>query len=601
MSNHPNDHKPFQSSFKSITIPGEDGNVEFTIRVLTLNCWGLWWVAKLRPQRIRGIVRFIRENNCDIVFLQEVWVPSDFEFIQNNTRDIYQFAHHFKSGSFLKSSGIVILCKWQPRVIHFEPYSLNGSPFYFWHGDWFAGKGVAYSRVDLDGLSLHLFSTHTHAYYKENETVHDQYSIHRVCQAYQLARFINFISDTACNRSNNSIDLIIVAGDFNSTSAELPYKVLTTVADLTDCFKISRYHRTNSNIIHTYKMKTRRQDIYYQDDCSIDSDTGESSSFFRGKKGDSFILEEYRRKIAHLLFDSDTEDEDATYCHPKNTFTGSKASSKVTKSSTIKFDNTASDSRINSSDNQSSDEINNMNVRDDESRIKSGDVRPSKSRSHMKRIDFILCRLLTHGRCVIDRIDVHGRDPTLDCSLSDHEPVMVELKISHHDDSLSASNITSYGDPSSGQTSSSHMFDTGKDDMSKLEQTTQSKVPLENHFPIIQTYHECNVKVMEEFQDILLQYYQNNGRSRLRLLCCVISIFVISMPIITYYTVANDVLPPSTIVFMWLFAFILVAFGILAAYVSHRIEQSAVEAMLSDLTCRISVARYHQKLNDNHS
>lgn len=571
---------------ESIRRPGDDVNKEFTIRVLTLNCWGLWWVAKLRPERIKGIVRFIRENNCDIVFLQEVWVPSDFEFIQANTKDIYQFAHHFKSGSFLKSSGIVILCRWSPKVIHFEPYSLNGSPFYFWHGDWFAGKGIAYSRVDLDGLSLHLFSTHTHAYYIENEPINDQYSIHRVCQSYQLARFINFISDTACNRSSNSIDLIVVAGDFNSTSSELPYRVLTTMADLTDCFKISRYQRTNSNIIHTYKMKNRSQEIYRSNkhDCSEDEHDG---SFQACKKRDCFSLKECRKKLTHLFFDSDTEDEDATYCNPKNSFTGS-GSSQLTISSTVNFENTASESQYTStySANMAKESFSHDNLAE----MRKLDKNSTKAKnSSTKRIDFILCRLLTHGRCVIDRITVQGRDPTLDCSLSDHEPVMTELKISHHNDTPSNLNRPTNGEVQ--QTNSFYVFDTVKSDIEKLEETTSSTVPLQDHFPVVPS-HNFNLKVMQEFQDILLQYYRNNEQSRYKILCLVLVLFLSTLPIVTYIT--TNLLPISTIVFMWLFATILIAFSVLAGYVSHRIEQSAIEAILSDLTCRISVTKLHQ-------
>lgn len=547
-----------------MSIPREDGNAELTIRVLTLNCWGLWWVSKLRPQRIRGIVRFIRENNCDVVFLQEVWVPSDFEFIRSNTRDIYRFAHHYKSGSFLKSSGIVILCKWLPKVIHFEPYSLNGSPFYFWHGDWFAGKGVAYSRVDLDRLSLHLFSTHTHAYYNENEAVYDQYSIHRVCQSYQLARFINFISDTACNRNSNSIDVIIVAGDFNSTSAELPYKILTSVADLTDCFKMSRYQKTGSNIIHNYKPKSQVFDLYSEDDCSVEFQMGRGT------------------------FDSDTEDEDATYCHPKNTFTGNK-SFKSSKSA-IRLAKTSTGSQNRLVGNVSSGDV---SIGMNEVKVNQKNLKESKAkRSKRKRIDFILCRLMTHGRCVIDRITVQGKDPTLDCSLSDHEPVMVELKIGHHNDSNPSSSRNS--DISLRPSSSFHIFDSIKNDISKLEETTLSKLTLQDHFPTMQTYHDCNITVIEDFQKILLQYYKGNGKSRSKLLCIILFIFLSTMPIVTYFTITSELLPTSTVIFMWLFASLLIAFGILAGYVSHRIEQSAIEAVLSDLTCRISVARYHQ-------
>ena len=38
--------------------------------------------------------------------------------------------------------GLVVLLAWIPSTIHFEPFSVNGSPFRPWHGDWFAYKGL---------------------------------------------------------------------------------------------------------------------------------------------------------------------------------------------------------------------------------------------------------------------------------------------------------------------------------------------------------------------------------------------------------------------------------------------------------------------------
>lgn len=85
--------------------------------------------------------------------------------------------------------------------------------------------GVAYVRIELLGLNLHLFSTHMHAQYDLNEKIIDQYSIHRICQAYELGKFINLMS---CNCTNTgSKDLIILAGDMNTSSKELPYKMLS--------------------------------------------------------------------------------------------------------------------------------------------------------------------------------------------------------------------------------------------------------------------------------------------------------------------------------------------------------------------------------------
>ena len=39
------------------------------------------------------------------------------------------------------SVGLVIMAKWIPKMIHFHPYSINGSPFHITHGDWFSTKG----------------------------------------------------------------------------------------------------------------------------------------------------------------------------------------------------------------------------------------------------------------------------------------------------------------------------------------------------------------------------------------------------------------------------------------------------------------------------
>lgn len=63
-----------------------------------------------------------------------------------------------------------------------------------------------------------------HAQYDLNEKINDQYSIHRICQAYELGKFINLMS---CNCTNTeSKELIILAGDMNTSSKELPYRLL---------------------------------------------------------------------------------------------------------------------------------------------------------------------------------------------------------------------------------------------------------------------------------------------------------------------------------------------------------------------------------------
>ncbi|CAO3571714.1 unnamed protein product [Mortierella alpina] len=50
------------------------------LNVLTLNCWGLKFVAKERQDRLTAIGRYLADasRGYDIVGLQEVWVYDDY-------------------------------------------------------------------------------------------------------------------------------------------------------------------------------------------------------------------------------------------------------------------------------------------------------------------------------------------------------------------------------------------------------------------------------------------------------------------------------------------------------------------------------------------
>lgn len=116
--------------------------------------------------------------NSQPIFVQ-LWCQADFEHIR--TTSGFKYAHYFKTCSItgtsgkrttqhsaqshklnriLSALGLAIFSRWQPDNVHFEPFSVNGSPFAVAHGDWYAGKGVAYMRVEMDDFRLHLFCTH---------------------------------------------------------------------------------------------------------------------------------------------------------------------------------------------------------------------------------------------------------------------------------------------------------------------------------------------------------------------------------------------------------------------------------------------------------
>ena len=62
------------------------------IKVITLNCWGLYGVSKLRRLRMNAIGKYLAESDFDIVLLEEVWTHEDFELLQMLCSNVYPFS-----------------------------------------------------------------------------------------------------------------------------------------------------------------------------------------------------------------------------------------------------------------------------------------------------------------------------------------------------------------------------------------------------------------------------------------------------------------------------------------------------------------------------
>jgi len=46
--------------------------------------------------------------------------------------------------------GLAIFSKWHPTHIDYMPFTVNGSPFRPWHGDWFTGKGKQINSQEMN-------------------------------------------------------------------------------------------------------------------------------------------------------------------------------------------------------------------------------------------------------------------------------------------------------------------------------------------------------------------------------------------------------------------------------------------------------------------
>jgi sphingomyelin phosphodiesterase 2 len=119
------------------------------LRVLSLNCWGLKYIATLRNERLAEIGNQIATAvpQPDIVGLQECWTQMDYNAIREKTSHFLPYGKFYHSGIF--GGGLAILSRWPIIESNMVPYPLNGRPAAFYRGDWYVGKGVACARIRM--------------------------------------------------------------------------------------------------------------------------------------------------------------------------------------------------------------------------------------------------------------------------------------------------------------------------------------------------------------------------------------------------------------------------------------------------------------------
>ncbi len=209
---------------KSVGASSDDGDPGWTeIRVFTLNCWGLLGISKKRKERMAAIGSYLSRGEYDIVLLQEVWVAEDYETIRALVADAFPFSHFFDNG--IIGSGTCIFSRVQIHDATFHEFTMNGYPHKIWHGDWFGGKGLGVCQMVFKGFDVHVYTSHYHAEYDRQ---HDVYLGHRVLHALESAEWIRL--------SSSSADFTLYAGDFNTEPVDVPYKMLRSVALLSDAW-----------------------------------------------------------------------------------------------------------------------------------------------------------------------------------------------------------------------------------------------------------------------------------------------------------------------------------------------------------------------------
>lgn len=169
----------------SLPIPSHDDG-DRSLKVLSFNVWGLAFISKDRPARIKAIAEHIAFSTYDIVCLQELWIYKDFEIVREMVNNVLPFSRFFHTGAL--GSGLAIFTRFPLISAQALPYSLSGSPAQAFEGDFFVKKAAA-NVVVLHPLlgEIEIWNTHMHA---AGEHPPDTRQAHRIAQAWQLANEI---------------------------------------------------------------------------------------------------------------------------------------------------------------------------------------------------------------------------------------------------------------------------------------------------------------------------------------------------------------------------------------------------------------------------
>ncbi|KAF9567820.1 inositol phosphophingolipids phospholipase C [Agrocybe pediades] len=198
------------------------------IRVLTLNCWGLKYVAKNLNERIETIAHELANSDYDIIALQEIWVFAHFQRVQQRVAKRLPHTKFFYSGAL--GAGLAIFSRFPIVNTSVHPYSLNGTPLDVAGGDWFVGKAAANVVVLHPVLGqVQIFNTHLFA--KGGEDGPEYNRAHRLVNAWEFAKLARQAAELG--------KYVIALGDFNSIPPTLPMTVILQHADLKDAWSVT--------------------------------------------------------------------------------------------------------------------------------------------------------------------------------------------------------------------------------------------------------------------------------------------------------------------------------------------------------------------------
>ncbi|KAI8489392.1 Sphingomyelin phosphodiesterase 2, neutral membrane (Neutral sphingomyelinase) [Branchiostoma belcheri] len=204
------------------------------LRVLTLNCWGISFVAPKVSERFHAIGEELATGKYDLVALQEVWSEALYEKLVSQVEDVLPYHHYFYSG--WNGSGVCVFSKHPIIGACQYRFTLNGHAHKLFHADWYGGKVVGLCRIQYAGTEINFYASHTHAEYNHDN---DEYRAHRVSQAFELSQFIRY--------TGQSVDVNILAGDLNNQPFELGLKIIQANSRMEDAWLTAQHKNSEDS------------------------------------------------------------------------------------------------------------------------------------------------------------------------------------------------------------------------------------------------------------------------------------------------------------------------------------------------------------------
>jgi endonuclease/exonuclease/phosphatase family metal-dependent hydrolase len=188
------------------------------VRVLTWNVWGLPAVSTNLEARMNALPDAIAKLGPDIVLLQEIWAESDGDRVRRGLASHgYPYTSHLAHTEH-GMTGLFTASKLPLKNVGFLPFASGRIGHSFWHLEWIASKGVGRFLVQTPLGELEVQNTHLQAQYDT-----DAYDAERLSQA----------SEILLMRQDRALPLVL-GGDFNTGSGELPRQALLDLIALHD-------------------------------------------------------------------------------------------------------------------------------------------------------------------------------------------------------------------------------------------------------------------------------------------------------------------------------------------------------------------------------